>query len=256
MDQDFARTMTVEADVPTTYRAIGTVQGVRRWWTPVVAGIAEPDGVIAVGFCGLEEAILLRVDEADGARRVAWTCLRHTSSPEWTGSRITFDLSAAPGGRCALSLRHTGVDRALVEPGWEAFLGSLERLLKTGVGSPYDGASARALQVARDYHQAWTAGDHARARALLADDLVADVPINVYAGADDFAAAVQRFGGSAERVDLLAEFGGEDTAMLVYDLHIPALGALRVAEQFTVAGGVITRIRHVHDTAPLRDAAA
>jgi hypothetical protein len=52
---------------------------------------------------------------------------------------------------------------------------------------------------------------------------------------------------------LLAEFGSVDEALLLYDMTLP-IGALRVAEHFTVAGEKIRRIRQVHDTAALRAA--
>jgi hypothetical protein len=42
--------------------------------------------------------------------------------------------------------------------------------------------------------------------------------------------------------------------MLLYDLDAEPLGTLRIAEHFTVAGGKITRIRQVHDTAAVRAA--
>jgi len=108
-----------------------------------------------------------------------------------------------------------------------------------------------ALDVARAYHDAWTAHDFDAARRLLA----ADVPINTYTGRDDFAAAVARFGALAEHVDLLAEFGSGNQALLLYDMHTLPFGRFRVAEHFTVSGGLIQRIRHVHDTAVLRGAA-
>ncbi len=44
-------------------------------------------------------------------------------------------------------------------------------------------------------------------------------------------------------------------ALLLYDMHTQPFGRLRVAEHFTVSGGLIQRIRHVHDTAVLRSTA-
>jgi hypothetical protein len=43
-----------------------------------------------------------------------------------------------------------------------------------------------------------------------------------------------------------------DEAMLLYDLDAELLGSLRVVEHFTVAEGMITRLRQIHDTAPVR----
>jgi hypothetical protein len=47
---------------------------------------------------------------------------------------------------------------------------------------------------------------------------------------------------------------GGNTAMLMYDMDVQGLGALRVAEHFTVEDGRIARIRQIHDTAALRAA--
>ena len=113
-----------------------------------------------------------------------------------------------------------------------------------------------ALEVARAYHAAWAGGDFDAAGRRLADDLETDVPINTYAGKEDFLAAVRAFGSRATRVRVLAEFGNGDEALLLYDMDGLPIGPFRVAEQFTVSGGRIRRIRHVHDTAALRAAGA
>jgi len=76
-------------------------------------------------------------------------------------------------------------------------------------------------------------------------------PHHTYTGGGDFAAAVAGFGALAEHVDLLAEFGSGEQALLLYDMHTRPFGRLRVAEHFTVSAGLIRRIRHVHDTAAL-----
>ena len=62
------------------------------------------------------------------------------------------------------------------------------------------------------------------------------------------------FGGMVKRATLLAEFEKGDEAMLLYDMDVDGLGALRIAEHFTVAHGKITRIRQIHDTVALRAA--
>ena len=55
-------------------------------------------------------------------------------------------------------------------------------------------------------------------------------------------------------VALVSQFAEGDEAMLLYDMVVEPIGALRVAEHFTVSAGRIARIRQVHDTAPLRAA--
>jgi ketosteroid isomerase-like protein len=108
--------------------------------------------------------------------------------------------------------------------------------------------------VVRAYYDAWTTGDFGHAAALLAPDLAVEVPVNEYPDASSFAAALESFGSLATRTDLLAAMSADQEAMLLYDMDVPGLGAFRVAEHFTVAGGKITRIRQIHDTAALRAA--
>src|SRR5579862_6134241 len=110
-----------------------------------------------------------------------------------------------------------------------------------------------ALTVARQYHQAWTSGRFDQAGGFLAESLRLEVPINSYASKDDFLAAVQRTHAMTSSVDLLAEFGSDSQALLLYDLALP-IGSLQIAEHFLVSDGQITQIRHVHDTAALRAA--
>jgi ketosteroid isomerase-like protein len=104
------------------------------------------------------------------------------------------------------------------------------------------------------YHGAWTTGNFTGAAALLAPDLVVEVPVNDYPTAGSFAAALENFGSMVTKVDLLAAMSAGDEAMLLYDLDVRRLGTLRVAEHFTTGGGKITRIRQIHDTAAVRAA--
>lgn len=114
--------------------------------------------------------------------------------------------------------------------------------------------AAEALRVVRRYHRAWTSKNFEEAGRCLADDLEADVPINTYESKEQFLAALTGFGGFVTKVELLAELGGDDEAMQLYDIDVEPIGTMRVAEHFTVADGRITRITHVHDTAKLRAA--
>jgi ketosteroid isomerase-like protein len=111
-----------------------------------------------------------------------------------------------------------------------------------------------ALTIARSYHDAWTGHDFAGAVALLADDLAVEVPINAYPTTDDFAEALRGFGSLVTRVDLLSQLGRDNEAMLLYDMQVQGLGALRIAEHFRVADGRIVALRQIHDTAALRAA--
>ncbi len=111
-----------------------------------------------------------------------------------------------------------------------------------------------ALAVARAYHDAWTSKRFGEAVALLGSELEVEVPINEYPTTESFASALEAFASTVERVDLLSATSAGNTAMLLYDLEVQALGELRIAEHFTVEDGKIARIRQVHDTAALREA--
>lgn len=108
--------------------------------------------------------------------------------------------------------------------------------------------------IVRAYHNAWTRKEFDEAVAILADDLVVEVPINDYPTAQSFAAALKSFGSMTTNVDLLAVMSADDEAMLLYDMDVERLGTLRVAEHFTVDGNKIIRIRQIHDTAAVRAA--
>lgn len=119
---------------------------------------------------------------------------------------------------------------------------------------PAASATPPATAIVRRYHDAWTGGRFDDAASLLADDVEVEVPVNDYPTRAAFAQALAAFGGMVERVDLLAELGADDEAMLLYDLSVRGLGALRVAEHFTVRAGRIVRLRQIHDTAKVRTA--
>jgi len=250
----YVRTVTCRATQERAFTAVATVGGLRGWWTPIVAGTMRAGGQLAFGFEDMDEAIVMRVDEVTSPSRVRWTCLEHSSAPDWSDTTVQFELRDARAEGCVIAFEHLGLPAAQVAAGWDRFLASLTALVETGHGAPFR-AGRTALDVARAYHLAWTAHDFDAARRFLAADLATDVPINTYAGRDDFAAAVASFGALAEHVDLLAEFGSGDQALLLYDMHTQPYGRFRVAEHFTVSGGLIQRIRHVHDTAVLRGAA-
>jgi uncharacterized protein YndB with AHSA1/START domain len=240
--------LTIAAPRERVYEAIATVEGVRGWWTPIVTGAGQER---QLGFEGMDELIVLYQDEAERPARVRWTCLGHSGAEAWNGSAITFVLAEIAAGQCELAFRHDGVAPDLVAPGWERFLTSLADLAETGVGAPF---GHEALAVARRYHRAWTGRDFEAAAVCLDEDLETDVPLNTYATKAEFADALAGFGAMVQRAELLAALEGDGEALLLYDMVTAPFGTIRIAESFTVRNGLITRIRHVHDTTALRAA--
>jgi hypothetical protein len=115
-------------------------------------------------------------------------------------------------------------------------------------------SSEETRSIVREYHRGWTTKRFAAATRLLAPNLKVEVPINEYPTTESFARALEGFGAMVLQVDLLAEFAEGEEAILLYDMEVERLGALRVAEHFTVRGGQIFRIRQIHDTAAVRAA--
>jgi uncharacterized protein YndB with AHSA1/START domain len=111
---------------------------------------------------------------------------------------------------------------------------------------------AETLRVVDAYHQAWTTKRFDEATALLAPSLQVEVPINNYATPEAFAEALVLFGSEVVSVEVLSELAGGDEAMILYDMDVRGLGAIRIVEHFTIANGKIVRLRQIHDTAPMR----
>ena len=246
--------MDVAAPLERAHEAVTTLAGVRGWWSPVVTGSLEPGGDFHVGFAGLDETITLTVAHTS-AKGTDWLVRGHSSAPEWAESRISFRLERRAGG-CRLVLRHTGVEPRQVAHGWGHFLRSIRSLLETGTGFPYPWSGSDPLPVAMRYHDAWTGRRFDEAIALLADDIEFEVPINSYSSRAEWERALVGFGSIVDRTGLVSAVGSTDEAVLIYDMHTGPLGVLRIAEHFTVTDGLITRIRHVHDTVALREATA
>jgi hypothetical protein len=108
-------------------------------------------------------------------------------------------------------------------------------------------------QLIETYHNAWTSGDFATARACLADDLDFTGSIDTFHTADEFLAALRQFQGMLRRVALLESFFDQEGAALLYDCDTASpAGMIRTAEFFTVKGAKISAIRLVFDASELR----
>jgi ketosteroid isomerase-like protein len=115
--------------------------------------------------------------------------------------------------------------------------------MKTGQHSP-------ALDVALAYHQAWTSGDFERAMTYIADDIVCDAPAGRIEGADGYRAFMEPFVQILRSAELLAAFGDEQRAVVVYDTETVPVKSAPGAECVTVRDGRITYSRFIFDRAP------
>jgi uncharacterized protein YndB with AHSA1/START domain len=138
----YARRVSFSAAREKVFEAIATVEGLRGWWTPLVGGSTAPGREIRFNFEGLDEHIIMRVDEATRPACVRWTCLKHTGLDDWAGTALTFDLASRGSDGSELGFQHVGLSPhlecyATCEQGWEHFLASLVSYIDRGVGAPF-----------------------------------------------------------------------------------------------------------------------
>lgn len=118
-------------------------------------------------------------------------------------------------------------------------------------------ANPAPLDVVRAYLEAWTNHDIATAARYLADDLVFDGPITHADTADAFVNGPGGLTSFASTVvpgslRLLAAFGDDDQALVMYEMTTSLLGTVPSAEHFTVRDGKIRTERLVFDASEVR----
>lgn len=111
-----------------------------------------------------------------------------------------------------------------------------------------------ALQVALAYYQAWTRNDIAAAMRHLADDVVCDAPAGRIEGAQAYQQFLGPFAQMLLSAELLAAFGDEAKAVLVYDTRTPPVASAPGAECLTVRDGKIVYNRFIFDRLPFEAA--
>ena len=111
-----------------------------------------------------------------------------------------------------------------------------------------------ALRVALAYHRAWTARDVDRAMTWIADDVVCDAPAGRLEGAAAYRAFLTPYVAMLREVRLLAAFGDEHTAVVVYDSVTVPVPDAPGAECVTVRDDRIVHSRFIFDRAPFEAA--
>ncbi|MEV0649803.1 nuclear transport factor 2 family protein [Phytomonospora sp. NPDC050363] len=111
-----------------------------------------------------------------------------------------------------------------------------------------------ALRTALAYHHAWTGGDFELAMTHVCDDIVCLAPSGRLDGAAAFRQFMGPFAQIATRVELLAAFGDDTTAVVMYDTDTVPVKDAPGAECVTVTDGKITWMRIVFDRVPFEQA--
>jgi hypothetical protein len=111
-----------------------------------------------------------------------------------------------------------------------------------------------ALRVALAYHRAWTSKDFETAMTYIADDIVCDAPAGRIVGADAYREFMGPFVQILLGSHLIAAFGDDETAIVVYDTQTIPVERAPGAECVSVVDGRITYSRFVFDRLPFETA--
>ena len=104
-----------------------------------------------------------------------------------------------------------------------------------------------ALQVALAYHEAWKNLDHATAMKVVADDVVSETPFGPIKGGAALHKSETQFAGMLTGATMVAAFGDENTALLMYYTHTRPVPSVLSSKYFTVENGKITAIKALFD---------
>jgi hypothetical protein len=114
--------------------------------------------------------------------------------------------------------------------------------------------TSAALGTALAYHRAWTSHDFDQAMTYIAENIVCQAPAGRIDGAEAFRAFMEPFSQILTASKLLAAFGDETTAVLMYDADTVPVQEAPGAECLTVTAGKITHMWIIFDRLPFDQA--
>jgi ketosteroid isomerase-like protein len=114
--------------------------------------------------------------------------------------------------------------------------------------------SSPALEVALAYYEAWTSKDLDRAMSYVAEDVVCEAPAGRIEGAEAYRAFMAPFVQILLSSNIIASFGDEKTALLMYDTETVPVKRAPGAECVTVRDGKIVHSYFIFDRAPFEAA--
>ncbi len=115
-------------------------------------------------------------------------------------------------------------------------------------------ASSPALEVALAYYDAWTSKDFERAMSHISEGIVCEAPAGRIEGADAYRAFMGPFVQILRSASLIAAFGDEQTAIVMYDTETIPVKRAPGAECVTVRDGKIVHSHFIFDRAPFEAA--
>jgi hypothetical protein len=106
------------------------------------------------------------------------------------------------------------------------------------------------VQVALAYHAAWTGKDLDRAMMYIADDIVCDAPAGRLEGGEAYRAFMAPFVQMLLGAKLLAAYGDDEHAVVMYDTQTTLVPSGPAAEYVTIHDGKIGYSRFIFDRLP------
>ena len=115
-------------------------------------------------------------------------------------------------------------------------------------------STSPALQTALAYYHAWTSHDMDKAMNYIAGNIVCLAPSGRLEGAGAFRGFMEPFAQILTGSRLIAAFGDDEKAVVMYDTDTIPVKDAPGAECVTVRDGKITNIRIIFDRLPFEEA--
>jgi len=109
------------------------------------------------------------------------------------------------------------------------------------------------LNVAQAFTRAWTSQDFDTARQYVDEDVIFDGPMQHSTGAEAYFTGLTGLSKSVKELRMIAAFGDDDTALLMYDLVTDPYGVLTCAKLISVRNGKIVEDRLTFDSFIIRN---
>ncbi|MFC0624166.1 nuclear transport factor 2 family protein [Kribbella deserti] len=110
-----------------------------------------------------------------------------------------------------------------------------------------------AVRVALDFLAAFAAQDEAGMAGLLDADVIFESPRITLTGAGAVGEAIGGFARAVQSVTVIAAYGDDEHAVVMYDMDAGPLGTIRAADHFVVRDGRVVSDQLVFDTHALRE---
>ncbi len=108
----------------------------------------------------------------------------------------------------------------------------------------------KVIEIAVAYHRAWTTGDWDSAEEHLAGDILCHAPSGTMEGKDAVRSFMKPFADSLTASTLLAAYGADHEALIMYDTANRSVSSAPAAELYRIENDHIVQIRIIFDRLP------